>query len=262
MRAFPNDTAEQQAIALSEQVARHRAELERARAEIYSNDKERLQLQKELETAKAQLEQERVQHAGCLTAAEGWTKDPAIKGQYGWSLAYQKTLELRLAYEAAKAKLESDELHRWVAMCEESRLGIVLPLPPLVQKFQDALDKAEAENARLAAALEFRKGLIRAAVCPECDDSGAKYMPDGDVAQCKWCADQLLVLQDKDSSTALRDLLGPIVEALESGEQLLRTCDSYYRKAEAPSPLIAFGEVYERIVNALAHLRAVMGEKT
>jgi hypothetical protein len=46
-----------------------------------------------------EIDQLRVQLAGCLAAAEGATKDVATEGMYGWSLAYQKTLELRLKYE-------------------------------------------------------------------------------------------------------------------------------------------------------------------
>lgn len=49
------------------------------------------------------LEQALVQLAGCLTAAEGSTKDPAVQGDYGWSLAYQRTLDLHLALEAERA---------------------------------------------------------------------------------------------------------------------------------------------------------------
>jgi hypothetical protein len=47
------------------------------------------------EKAEKELEQSRVQLAGCLTAAEGWNRNPAKQGDYGWSLSYQKTLELR-----------------------------------------------------------------------------------------------------------------------------------------------------------------------
>jgi hypothetical protein len=44
----------------------------------------------------AQIEQLRVQLAGCLTAAEGFAGDnPPKEGDYGWTLAFQKTLELR-----------------------------------------------------------------------------------------------------------------------------------------------------------------------
>lgn len=43
-----------------------------------------------------ELEQARTQLAGCLTAAEGVGVDSAaVQGDYGWSLPYQKTLELR-----------------------------------------------------------------------------------------------------------------------------------------------------------------------
>jgi len=46
-----------------------------------------------------QEEQLQVQLAGCLTAAEGGTKNPALPGDYGWSIAYEQTLQLRLRYE-------------------------------------------------------------------------------------------------------------------------------------------------------------------
>ena len=48
-----------------------------------------------------EVEQLRVQLAGCLTIAEGYGNTPttqhlrAKEGDYGWSLAYQRTLELR-----------------------------------------------------------------------------------------------------------------------------------------------------------------------
>ena len=46
---------------------------------------------------RAELEQLRVQLAGCLTAAEGGTSDGVVvkQGQYGWSLAYAQVLALR-----------------------------------------------------------------------------------------------------------------------------------------------------------------------
>jgi len=42
-----------------------------------------------------ELDQLRTQLAGCLTAADGATTDPAKQGDYGWSPAYQRVLELR-----------------------------------------------------------------------------------------------------------------------------------------------------------------------
>lgn len=51
------------------------------------------------EQYKKELEQLLVQLGGCLTAAEGATKNPAKRGDYGWSPAYQAVLDLRLKYE-------------------------------------------------------------------------------------------------------------------------------------------------------------------
>ena len=53
-----------------------------------------------------ELEQAQVQLAGCLTAAEGGTSDPAKQGDYGWSLAYQKTLDLRTRLDAAQKECQ------------------------------------------------------------------------------------------------------------------------------------------------------------
>jgi len=54
-------------------------------------------LKQERDELKAKCEQERVQLAGCLTAAEGWAKgdNDCKQGDYGWSLAFEKVQELR-----------------------------------------------------------------------------------------------------------------------------------------------------------------------
>ena len=57
-------------------------------------------LLRERDEERAEAEQWQVRCAGCLTAAEGHTSDPAEEGDYGWTLAYQRTLELRQAYDA------------------------------------------------------------------------------------------------------------------------------------------------------------------
>jgi hypothetical protein len=52
-----------------------------------------------------EAEQLRVQLAGVSVAAMGGTKDVAVQGDYGWSPAYQDTLDLRLNYEQLKARV-------------------------------------------------------------------------------------------------------------------------------------------------------------
>jgi hypothetical protein len=82
-------------------------------------------MQAEIARLREALEQERVQHAGCLTAAEGHTSDPAIQGQYGWSLAYQKTLELRIAYDGLREERERlDWLDHHCAFVADSEYSI------------------------------------------------------------------------------------------------------------------------------------------
>lgn len=56
-------------------------------------------------TLQKQIEQLRVQLAGCSVAALGQTKvGIAKKGDYGWSVTYQDVLELRLKYDDCVAK--------------------------------------------------------------------------------------------------------------------------------------------------------------
>ncbi len=57
--------------------------------------------------AEASAGQLQVQLAGCLTAAEGHTSDPAKHGDYGWSLAYQRTLDLYARFERAQDQLST-----------------------------------------------------------------------------------------------------------------------------------------------------------
>ena len=67
----------------------------------------------ELEAAKAELEQERVRLASCLIAAEGGTKDIVKQGDYGWSPAYQATLNLQAELERVRA--DNKALDEWRA---------------------------------------------------------------------------------------------------------------------------------------------------
>jgi len=62
-------------------------------------DPEVATLRNDLESTLREVEQLRVQLAGCSVAAQGGIRDPAVEGQFGWSRAYQDVLELRQAYE-------------------------------------------------------------------------------------------------------------------------------------------------------------------
>ena len=59
----------------------------------------RWEVQVEQDSKDKELEHLRVQLAGCLAAAMGGTHDPAQPGDYGWSAAYGKVLQLRVNYE-------------------------------------------------------------------------------------------------------------------------------------------------------------------
>ena len=70
---------------------------------------ERSELQRQLREANRQVEQLQVQIAGCLTAAEGAT-DPeqvAKRGDYGWSEAYEQTLQLRRHRDRLRGHLDA-----------------------------------------------------------------------------------------------------------------------------------------------------------
>jgi len=60
----------------------------------------------EKEEAESDLEQTRVQAAGVLTAIEGHKPDPpVVRGDYGWSPAYEVAMAYRVQLEAARAAL-------------------------------------------------------------------------------------------------------------------------------------------------------------
>jgi len=87
---------------MSDIIDPHASEVARLRAELAEATRER-------DEARAALEQERVRLAGCLTAVEGWGVYDELRAKpdaYGWSLPYQKTLELRRAYDRVRAALE------------------------------------------------------------------------------------------------------------------------------------------------------------
>ena len=70
-------------------------------------------LRRQLQEANEEVEQLRVQLAGCLTAAEGATNPEmsqiAEQGDYGWSPAYERTLQLHRDYDDLRRALASGD---------------------------------------------------------------------------------------------------------------------------------------------------------
>ena len=76
------------------------------------------QLHRDAAATNAEVDQLRVQLAGCSVAALGGIFDPAKQSDYGWSPAYQDTLNLRLRFEAVRESHDRllDALHDMVDM--------------------------------------------------------------------------------------------------------------------------------------------------
>lgn len=95
-----------------------------------------------------ELDRLRVQLAGCLTAAEGHTADPAKQGDYGWSPAYQAVLELRVKFDRLDAETP--------------------PMPPAeAQRIADDICKRGRREEREARAGRCLLKLCQSLGCPE-----------------------------------------------------------------------------------------------
>ncbi len=93
---------------LAELVQRQAGKIEELIEQRNLGDHEFERLQSLIEEKDEEIDQLRVQLAGCGVAALGGTSDSQIckQGQYGWSASYQETLDLRLKYEALTAQVE------------------------------------------------------------------------------------------------------------------------------------------------------------
>ncbi|MFA6294265.1 MAG: hypothetical protein WC637_20910 [Victivallales bacterium] len=65
-----------------------------------------LACRKKRDEFREEIEQLQVQLGACGAAALGATKNVAAKGDYGWSPAYQDTLDLRKKYDESQKQLE------------------------------------------------------------------------------------------------------------------------------------------------------------
>lgn len=114
-------------------------------------------LTEERDEARGEAEQLRVQLAGCLVAAEGGTADAAKPGDYGYSLAYEKTLALAKDLAnyrkfLARALAKADEhrrilrdLDRWLA---NTNHGEDHPWRVSIRKTVDCCQKCGAEKPK------------------------------------------------------------------------------------------------------------------
>ena len=88
-------------------------------------------------------EQLHVQLAGCGVAALGGTKDPAKRGDYGWSPTYQDVLELRRKYDKAVdalRRIRDCNTHSVVRKHAYDTLKEIGMLPPWLEDDKPELD--------------------------------------------------------------------------------------------------------------------------
>ena len=85
--------------------------------------KENVKLFEAAEQNAKDLEQARVQLAGCSVAAKGGTANPAHRGDYGWSVAYGDVLRLRLWAEQMKAAIEAHKTWAGVSIWNHGEIS-------------------------------------------------------------------------------------------------------------------------------------------
>ena len=86
-----------------------------------------------------------------------------------WEANHPSVEQLRKECERIKAEnaLLRGDLSKWSAACDASRIGLVLPLPPLVEALHKELEQARGAITRTIA-LEERFSTTRAGHLPEC----------------------------------------------------------------------------------------------
>jgi hypothetical protein len=125
---------------------------------------------------RAKNEQLTVQLAGCSVAAEGGTKDPATREQWGWSPAYQEVMDLRIKYDTSiqdvtTLRTKLHEAYRELYDVLRARDAVVILLRAKTDdvawaKYPDSIqDAVDAEYAKLRAEIE------RLRIIPDAMDS-------------------------------------------------------------------------------------------
>ncbi len=178
-----------------------------------------------------ETEQARVQLAGCLTAAEGVGVDSAAKqGDYGWSLAYQKTLDLRQEYEDERAAVEMLEWQQRTLSTRADQAERVSDqwearAKQVKARAEARITALEGERERVARAIEIHGGKSTLLMSVEAARR-ATPTPEPDPVSEESCGDCRL----------------PIREACRCSENL-RICEEQQRaeRAEALAPVSGGG---------------------
>jgi hypothetical protein len=112
------------------------------------------------EQYKKELEQLLVQLGGCLTAAEGATKNPALRGEYGWSPAYQAVLDLRLRSDELQV-LKEERFEDIARLCHDVGLAsrythkeYLEALRALIDRLNDPVAQTATDRVRNAEMLK------------------------------------------------------------------------------------------------------------
>lgn len=131
-----------------------------------------LNAEKAMLAAEDERDQLRVQLAGCLVAADGHISEPAMPGDYGWSVAYQRVVELRQWVADLQSEMYINCVycgHRYgpaedtpVAMAEVLRQHIEQCPQHPASKMRERAERAEAllEIERAAARIQSNKAAI------------------------------------------------------------------------------------------------------
>jgi len=188
-----------------------------------------------------------VQLAGCATAAQGHTANPAVKSDYGWSPAYQDVLDLRQRYDAAVSRAENAIA---CAAERQAELGMVAIALGLTEPLVTVAYVLEAV-ARLTREAEGHAALV--AQVRQMRERSTRYLRASD-------AHELLVMDLENITSRVDAALAssrpeaterPIVAASPEGEKCVVCLGCLHRTpcdpTEAAPPTCALGHELEHV---------------